>query len=78
MLANLKAGDEITRYLSSERLPMPLVVKEVSDEFVWCRPPTLDWARDQCWKFDIVTGAEIDEELEWGPAFGATGSFLEL
>ena len=28
------------------------------------------------WRFDAATGAEIDEELGWGPAHGVTGSHI--
>ena len=28
------------------------------------------------WTFDRQTGAEVDEDLNWGPHYGVTGSFL--
>lgn len=29
-----------------------------------------------CWTFDEATGAEVDDEIGWGPAHGVTGSCL--
>lgn len=29
------------------------------------------------WAFDAETGAEVDDELGWGPEYGRTGSFIE-
>ena len=65
---NVKAGDEVTRYMSSERIPMKLKVTAVTDERVICG----------AWTFDRKTGAEIDEVLGWGPDTGVTGSVIEV
>lgn len=67
---NVKVGDRVVRLLGGE-LPMELVVTEVSDEVIVCGGPG-------GWRFDRVTGIEVDEELGWGPQFGITGSYLIL
>lgn len=63
----LKVGDPVIRLLGGE-VEMPLRVTEIKKKegIIVC----------QAWEFDVITGAEIDEELEWGPKFGASGSFL--
>jgi len=58
----MKVGDAATRILCG--LPMQLTVTAVDDLFIYCGP----------WKFDKDTGAEVDEELDWGVA--GTGSYL--
>lgn len=45
---------------------MPLFVSELTDTLIICGG----------WKFDRATGAEVDEELGWGPLPLITGSFL--
>lgn len=64
--AHLKVGDTVTRMLAGI-VPMPLTVSEIADGIVQCGH----------WQFDIVTGAEIDPDLGWGPPPMMTGSFLK-
>jgi hypothetical protein len=65
---NIKPGDTVLRMLGGMTgVPMELKVSAVDEDFIHCGP----------WKFDRETGAEVDEELEWGPQFGVTGSYLE-
>lgn len=45
-------------------IEMKLRITEVTDKLIVCGP----------WTFDRVTGAEIDEDLGWGPH--GTGSIL--
>jgi hypothetical protein len=62
----IKPGDIVVRMLGGT-IPMELVVTEVSDTVITCGD----------WTFDRNTGAEIDADLEWGPEYGMTGSFLK-
>jgi hypothetical protein len=50
-------------------IPVQLLVTDVDERFVYCGGP-------HGWKFDRITGMEVDEELGWGPQFGITGSYL--
>ena len=70
MFEHVKAGDKVTRMLAGT-IPVELNVTEVTDTEILCGP------RDVGWMFDRVTGAEIDEDLGWGPPPKMTGSFLK-
>lgn len=61
----LQIGDTVVRNMAG--IKMPLKVTSLSDNEIVCGP----------WTFDRATGAEIDDELAWGPKYGVTGSFLE-
>lgn len=63
----MQVGDTVTRMLAGV-VPMPLKVTELTETLIVCGAYT----------FDRATGAEIDEELGWGPAYGQTGSMLIL
>jgi hypothetical protein len=65
-LAKLQPGNVVTRMLGGE-LPMMLRVTKITDDLIFCGD----------WTFDRATGAEVDEELGWGPQFGVTGSYLK-
>jgi hypothetical protein len=53
------------------QVPLLLRVSSVDDELIHCGgEPGVGWS------FDRVTGAEVDEELGWGPRYGITGSYL--
>lgn len=71
MFEHLKPGDEFTRNLCG--LKMSMTVLGVANGVISARA-TFGPAGYQ---FDAKTGAEIDEDLKWGPKFGATGSFIE-
>lgn len=62
----IKIGDTVTRMLAG-KVAMPLKVTALGDKVVTCG----------AWTFDRATGAEIDEDLNWGPPPMMTGSFLQ-
>jgi hypothetical protein len=62
-----RTGDVVFRMLAGE-IELPLVVHVVRDGKVICGS----------WEFDLATGAEIDDMLDWGPPPMQTGSFLRL
>lgn len=62
----MKVGDTVTRMLAGS-LPMELKITELTDTLIVCGP----------WTFDRKTGAEIDEDLDWGPPPKRTGSYLK-
>jgi hypothetical protein len=66
MFEHVKPGDVVTRMLGGE-IPMKLKVQTVTDTIIDCG-----------WTFDRKTGAEIDEDLGWGPPPKTTGSYLVL
>lgn len=63
---DIRVGDQVTRMLAGS-LPMPLRVTEVLPDRIICG----------AWTFDRKTGAEIDEDLDWGPPPQHTGSYLK-
>lgn len=69
---HVKVGDTVTRMLSGT-IPMQLRVTKVDDDLIHCGSE--DFAV-QGWTFDRQTGAEVDEDLKWGPKYGYTGSYL--
>lgn len=62
---HLKVGDNVIRLLAG-KIPHKLTVTEIKDDRLVC-----GW-----WEFDPITGAEIDEDLNWGPPPKMTGSFI--
>lgn len=58
-------GATVIRMLAG-KVPHKLTVDSIEDGVVICH-----W-----WIFDLETGAEIDEDLDWGPPPKFTGSFL--
>jgi hypothetical protein len=65
-LAETAVGDFVLRWFVGIPKPMRLKVTQLTADRIICG----------AWEFDRRTGAEIDEDLGWGPA-GVTGSFLE-
>jgi len=65
-LAEIAVGDFVLRWLGGIPKPMRLKVTQLTADRIIC----------SAWEFDRQTGAEIDEDLGWGPG-GVTGSFLE-
>lgn len=63
----IKVGDKVTRTLAGT-VKMELFVTEITDSTIIC-----GW-----WTFDKSTGAEIDEDLDWGPPPKMTGSVIEI
>ena len=64
-LQQVKVGDTVTRYLAGD-LRHTLTVTEVTSGKIICAD----------WEFDRVTGAEIDDVLDWGPPPKAMGSYI--
>jgi len=60
----IKQGDTVTRVLGG--LHVRLTVTRVDESLIHCGD----------WTFDRVTGVEVDDDLEWGPAYGKSGSYL--
>jgi hypothetical protein len=61
----IKVGDTVTRMLAGT-IPCQLTVTEITDDRIICGG----------WEFDKRTGAEIDDDLGWGPPPKITGSFI--
>ena len=60
----MKVGDKVTRMLGG--MPMILIVTKITEGMLICGP----------YQFDLKTGIEIDDALEWGPKYGRSGSFI--
>ena len=74
---HLKPGDTAIRMLGGS-IPMLVKVVEVLPDRIRCDVAEGPVITDgNYWEFDRATGAEIDDELGWGPAHGVTGSFLK-
>lgn len=67
MADKIEVGDVVTRILAGE-IPVKLKVTDIKDGRVICG----------AWEFDAKTGAEIDDDLGWGPPPKRTGSFLVM
>ena len=63
----MKVGDHVTRMVGGS-IPMPLIVTAINDNIVTCGS----------WQFCATTGAEIDDDLDWGPPPKGTGSYIRL
>lgn len=63
MFEYVKPGDKIVRMLGSVK--MELIVQNVTNTII-----------DTGWTFDRKTGAEVDDDLGWGPPPKMTGSYL--
>lgn len=68
-----KVGDKVTRMVAGT-LAVPMTVVEIKGDLLVCSAD--DSPQGIFWEFDINTGMEVDESLEWGPKFRATGSIL--
>ncbi len=64
-MAEMKIGDTVTRNLAGAE--MRLKVSDVTEDLIICGP----------WSFCKKTGAEVDEDLDWGPPPKRTGSFIK-
>lgn len=69
--SNVKVGDIVQRDMCG--ILMDMNVTATTDALIICGGDETD---HMGWWFDKKTGAEVDEELGWGPAFGRSGSFL--
>lgn len=64
----MQVGDFVTRWLAGT-IPMELRITEITNDRIICGGG---------WEFDKVTGAEIDDDLNWGPPPKMTGSFIKM
>lgn len=75
----LKKGDQVVRMLAGT-IPCPLIVLDIRDGRIICGNGVITGTEpgdmNEGWSFDIATGAEIDEFLNWGPPPKMTGSYL--
>lgn len=73
-LDDVKVGDMLVRVLGANGIPMSVIVGEIKDGRVkvGSADGMVPW--EIGWTFDQATGAEIDEELGWGPE--VTGSYI--
>lgn len=74
-LQTIAVGDTVHRYLGGT-IHMPMTVLSVDDGKIVCSVKEFPIAVDAAWTFDQATGAEVDEELGWGPPPKRTGSFI--
>ena len=63
-LNNVQIGDQLIRNMGG--IILPVKVTKITEDKIYCG----------AWEFDKRTGAEIDEDLNWGPH--GTGSYLAL
>lgn len=74
---DLKVGDRVDRYHGSGFF-MEMEVVGIGNDFLVCAAVQPDKSLFRGgWTFDIETGAEIDIDLEWGPKWGKTGTYLK-
>lgn len=76
-LKNLKVGDKVTRWLGG-KVPNILIVLKIENNQIKCGLPPGEaeaWNYPD-WDFDLETGAEIDDYLNWGAPPLKTGSFI--
>lgn len=66
-MIEVEVGDIVERTLAGV-VTMRLRVTEVTPTLISCGD----------WTFDPETGMEIDEDLEWGPQYNVTGSFITV
>jgi len=66
MNIKLNVGEFVTRNMAG--IDMELKISAIDDKYIHCG----------LWKFCKFTGAEVDEDLNWGPPPQHTGSFILL
>lgn len=64
-MLDVKVGDKVTRLMAGT-IEMELTVTAVDEQLIHCAS----------WTFDRASGAEVDEDLRWGPSHGVTGSYI--
>lgn len=73
----LKVGDRVDRIMGHGGPTMHMQVTKVNEDLVHCGHVTEDGeVMDLGWTFDRASGAEVDEDLQWGPKYGRTGTYL--
>ena len=70
---DLKPGDNVTRMLAE--IPMLLTIRSILDDIITCE--VSPECEELYWTFDLETGMEVDDELEWGTKYGRSGSYLK-
>ena len=71
----LNPGDRVLRSFAGAGMEM--IVRSKQESTIICDALQADGSIFPGeWTFDLTTGAEVDEDLGWGPQFGITGSFL--
>jgi len=74
---DLKVGTRVDRYIGDE-LFMEMEVVGFGDNLLVCAAVQPGGGLFMGgWTFDMATGAEVDIDLEWGPKWGKTGTFLK-
>ena len=63
----MNVGDMVTRWLAGT-VEMELRITAITEDRIICGG----------WEFDKATGAEIDDDLGWGPPPKMTGSFIKV
>jgi len=78
-LESLKAGDKVSRYMDGKKLFMRMIVREVKEKSLICDALELNGTIFRGgWEFDKRTGAEIDDDLGWGPPPKSTGTYIAV
>lgn len=74
----LKVGDRVKRYHGSGFF-MDMEIVEIKDNLLVCAAVEKKGGGLFMggWTFDIETGMEVDEDLEWGPKHGGSGTYLK-
>lgn len=65
-MIDIKVGDIVVRFIAG-LIPQELKITEITDTLVKCGD----------WTFDLNTGAEIDNDIGWGPPPKMTGSYIQ-
>jgi hypothetical protein len=74
-MQTFKIGDKVTRMLAGV-IPSELTVIKVTNTTLEATINELQGI--DFWTFDLKTGAEIDDYLDWGPPPKMTGSYIIL
>jgi hypothetical protein len=75
-LSHVTVGSRVRRLLAGT-VPMDLwVIRSEPDRFHCAGILNEDAPEGTYWTFDRDSGAEIDDELGWGPEHGMTGSYI--
>lgn len=74
---DLKVGNRVDRYHGSGFF-MEMEVVGFGDNLLVCAAVQPGGGLFMGgWTFDMATGAEVDIDLEWGPKWGKTGTYLK-
>jgi hypothetical protein len=76
--SDLKVGDRVNRRTGYNGHLMLMEVVGVGNDLIECAAVHDGKTLLRLgWTFDRKTGAEIDDDLKWGPKYGVTGTQLE-